>query len=278
MFELASVPGRPESSHPPRGRRRDDGARELAALTLARYLAGGPDLADVTRFLVALCWPIKAEGAVIVSRTRHDHFEVLAQYVDQVADWDCAQGSQALRSVISDISAAAIGNHEVLWTDEESPAGRPMAAWPLGVPADPVGVLVLFLARRAEPALVGRWMDGAADVLAVYLAGARSRPALDPDPHPGGRPPIPDSVHLTARQVAILRLMARNLTNRQIAARIRFSDSTVRAESLAIYRALDVRDRQQAVVVGEALGLLRSRPSAPTKVETAGRASGLRRP
>lgn len=278
MFELASVPGRPESRHPPRGRRRDDGPRELAALTLARYLAGGPDLADVTRFLVALCWPINAEGAVIVSRTRHDHFEVLAQYVDQVADWDCAEGSQALRSVISDISAAAIGNHEVLWTDEESPAGRPMAAWPLGVPADPVGVLVVFLARRAEPALVGRWMDGAADVLAVYLAGARSRPALDPDPHPAGRPPIPDSVHLTARQVAILRLMARNLTNRQIAARIRFSDSTVRAESLAIYRALDVRDRQQAVVVGEALGLLRSRPSAPTKVETAGRASGLRRP
>ena len=42
----------------------------------------------------------------------------------------------------------------------------------------------------------------------------------------------------------------------QIAGRIGFSESTVRIDSLAIYRALGVHDRHQAVATGVLLGLI----------------------
>ena len=61
---------------------------------------------------------------------------------------------------------------------------------------------------------------------------------------------------LTARQQAILMAMARGLTNRQIASRINFSESTVRMESLAIYRAYGVLSRAAAVAAARAAGHL----------------------
>lgn len=244
-----------------RRRRWDDEPPQLAALTLARYLAGRPDLDDVARFLVGLCWPIGAQGAVILAESPNDGLEVLAEYVEQVADWAPAGAPHPLRSAVFEIAGATAGERVVLWTGPESPAGRPIAAWPMGVPSGPIGALVIFLSRPMEPAVVESRIDGVVDVLAVYLAGARSPIARDVEFTPSCPRPLPDSVELTARQVEILRLMSRGLTNRQIAGRIGFSDSTVRAESLAVYRALGVRDRQQAVIVGGALGLIT--PSAP---------------
>jgi DNA-binding CsgD family transcriptional regulator len=67
---------------------------------------------------------------------------------------------------------------------------------------------------------------------------------------------------LTPRQVEILRWMSEGMTNRQIAARICFSESTVRLESMAIYRLLGVRTRGQAVEVARQAGLL-SEPMVP---------------
>lgn len=61
---------------------------------------------------------------------------------------------------------------------------------------------------------------------------------------------------LTARQQAILAAMARGLTNRQIASRINFSESTVRMESMAIYRAYGVHSRAEAVAAARAAGHL----------------------
>lgn len=54
---------------------------------------------------------------------------------------------------------------------------------------------------------------------------------------------------LTARQQLVLEGMRDGLTNRQIAARIAFSESTVRMESMAIYRHFGVHSREEAVTV-----------------------------
>lgn len=67
---------------------------------------------------------------------------------------------------------------------------------------------------------------------------------------------------LTPRQMEILRWMHAGMTNRQIAARICFSESTVRLESMAIYRRLGVRSRGQAVAAARQAGLL-SEPMVP---------------
>jgi DNA-binding CsgD family transcriptional regulator len=65
---------------------------------------------------------------------------------------------------------------------------------------------------------------------------------------------------LTPRQVEILRWMSEGMTNRQIAARICFSESTVRLESMAIYRILGVHSRGAAVAAARGSGLLSESP------------------
>lgn len=58
------------------------------------------------------------------------------------------------------------------------------------------------------------------------------------------------------RQRAILQAMAQGLTNRQIASRINFSESTVRMESIAIYRFYGVHSRAAAVAAARSCGHL----------------------
>ena len=61
---------------------------------------------------------------------------------------------------------------------------------------------------------------------------------------------------LTERQQAILIDMALGKTNFAIANRIILSESTIKQESVKIFRALGVSTRQQAVMKAKALGLL----------------------
>ena len=64
--------------------------------------------------------------------------------------------------------------------------------------------------------------------------------------------PEDDPPALTHRQHRVLELMADGMTNGQIARALAFSESTIRQETMAIYRALDVSGRVDAVkVAGE---------------------------
>jgi len=64
-----------------------------------------------------------------------------------------------------------------------------------------------------------------------------------------------DSV-LTRRQTEILRLIAGGATNKEIAAKLFISPATVKRETNAIFAALNVTDRAQAVSEGYKLSLL----------------------
>lgn len=68
---------------------------------------------------------------------------------------------------------------------------------------------------------------------------------------------------LTSRQQAILMAMADGLTNAQIARLINFSESTVRAESMAIYRHFAVHSRADAVVAARLSGELEALVYSP---------------
>lgn len=61
---------------------------------------------------------------------------------------------------------------------------------------------------------------------------------------------------LTLRQIQILELVREGLTNRQIAYRLKVSDSTVGRESVQIYKWLGARNRKEAVEIAEAKGIL----------------------
>lgn len=70
--------------------------------------------------------------------------------------------------------------------------------------------------------------------------------------HPGAA----SEVDLSARQLRILELLAKGKTNRWIAADLGFSESTIRQETLRLYRALAVNSRTDAVVVARSIGLI----------------------
>lgn len=71
--------------------------------------------------------------------------------------------------------------------------------------------------------------------------------SLDDHTIADGIPSPTTSGGLTPRQQLVLEAMRDGLTNRQIAARIAFSESTVRMESMAIYRHFGVHSREEAV-------------------------------
>jgi DNA-binding NarL/FixJ family response regulator len=90
----------------------------------------------------------------------------------------------------------------------------------------------------------------------------------------GDRPPVPDDLSaLTPRELEVLRLVGRGLSNGEIAGSFTLSEATVKTHVARIFAKLDLRDRAQAVVVAYETGLIT--PTSPAHPEGMGDTSGL---
>lgn len=100
-----------------------------------------------------------------------------------------------------------------------------------------------FIMLEGLAALIGLWM--------THPASGISKPPATP-----AHPMTDEALEFTARQLAILRLVARDRTNESIAAHLNVSVSTVKHEMQRLLRALRSDDRHGAVAHARALGLL----------------------
>ena len=89
-------------------------------------------------------------------------------------------------------------------------------------------------------------------VLAEFsrLASAGERPA--PTASPASALPVP----LTERELEVLKALARGLSNREIAGQLVITEGTVKNHVSSLIDKLGVRDRTQAILKGQELGLI----------------------
>ena len=94
-------------------------------------------------------------------------------------------------------------------------------------------------------------LSGGTYVPREIMAGAEAAPRAEPPP-PGDAARL----GLTARQLDVLALLVAGRSNKQICRELGLAEGTVKSHLAAIFRALDVSTRVQAVIAAGKLGLI----------------------
>jgi DNA-binding CsgD family transcriptional regulator len=103
-------------------------------------------------------------------------------------------------------------------------------------------------------AVLGIW-------LGVKLTGKQKEIIVKEVPVAAGQPFVPDErkredLSITPREMEILQLIAKGMSNREIADKLFVSENTVKTHSSRVFDKLGARRRTQAVQLGKEFGLL----------------------
>ncbi len=249
-------------------------------LDLINFMASSPSLDEVAQYLVLNTLESFQPRSILISSFGTDAslhpsggFGLLIETPDNVAPqslWDHTPTADAIRLSQPLHFASAEELHAAyssLPTDTN--ISVPLIVWPLVLEQTRLGLVQLHFTELPEASAFAEKMTCIAAILGLYIRLLKSRVPISPDqtdhfsvPSLNGNRDIHKSnshspIHaLTSRQTTILHLLADGLTNPQIAARIGFSDSTVRQETMAIYRFLGASGRREASRIAAMRGLL----------------------
>lgn len=253
------------------GRRASDQMDIRGAARMLDVLAYRPSFDELARELALGTLVRFTPTVVLVGRlTSHAHLEVagsfgisstLRESLQSASVWDESFISRALRSnsiiTLQGKSRAPTGSWEFAFDDDEFP----LVAAPLLAKDNKVG----FLAFNCDANFIDydfeRDLSGVQITLALYLSMHSQSIATPSAERPESATitglDLDDSAELpamTSRRQEVLRLLSLGLTNSQIARRIGFSESTVRHETIAIYKILGVKDRSNAARIARSRG------------------------
>lgn len=245
-------------------------------IRLLSYLASKPTLDDVAQFLVldifrenkpraCLISVFDSSGSVSAAGSFGLGSDIV-KALRRMSLWDRSPAVDAIR----DGEPIILNDRESLvrqypWLETHEALLSPTSVWPLTLGTQRLGSLQLQFAESVSHESVAPSFTAAAPILGLYISlrsisqEAAEVEGLRPAPRSGN---VQVDTELSPRQVRILHLLAEGLTNPQIAARIGFSDSTVRQETMAIYRFLGADGRREAVQIAGLRGLLNEQPRA----------------
>lgn len=133
--------------------------------------------------------------------------------------------------------------------------GKGLACIPLLRESMPLGCLALVIDNSAKNIPFDEDLVPLVSKVAAYLVNQTHGFRASARRESGGSPD-----DLTQRQIRIIEFMAEGLVNAEIARELLVSESTVRQETVRIYRALDVPNRTEAAKKARALGLIKRPP------------------
>lgn len=224
--------------------------QELALLEhIAELCATNATAADLCRSLVHSELVGKdAVGATVFLTTQTGDLELIGSYgrVPDLGDDKSVWANNPL--------AGSIRGHSPNYGKMQNGTGEEFFVGALKVMKgqSPIGVIAMM--RTNEASLLSKNLSDAAmttlgNTLGIWVDSLGVRPATGPiDVQADGE--------LTERQLEILRHMAAGKTNAQIASELILSESSIRQETVRIYRALGVGTRAEAARKGLNLGLI----------------------
>jgi DNA-binding CsgD family transcriptional regulator len=265
-----------------------------ALMGVVQLLTTRPSCDHIAQHLVLNLMPDHRARAAVISLFGHDgllhavgSFGVPPTLLESFATlslWDTSPMTDAVRAG----EPLIVSSREELtdrypWLDSEMTTSDSIVVWPLSLPGERVGAVQIFLSGSPSIDMLHAELNGVSAVVALYLSmlfgdmgrasHAMSAPAGDRPEGPqvginplaeraGGWTVPPAEVQptdrpdLTERQARILELLAKGMTNPQISRQVGYSESTVRQETMAIYRYFGVSGRHEAVRMAGLRGML----------------------
>ncbi len=259
-------------------------SRDLIDLLLHR-----PTMDEVSQFLTLSGLPsLQPRQTAIYAVDSSSRLRLLGAFGTEQNRGDFDRRSALDTPLVSDVLRWQLPQTNLSVPDAEGsrtvPPEGPQIVWPLATPSRLRGILqVRFDSEQIAPeaeaeltalapilALVLEWLSAPEEASSSGYArhwGSWSQTQQGEAPSTSGQPQHASAdwrrgidrgrpKSLSARQQRVLELMAQGMTNGQIARALKFSESTVRQETMAIYRYLQVPGRVEAVDAAIDRGIL----------------------
>lgn len=246
-------------------------------LELLGLLSGDPAPVTVCQFL-ALRWPCvdKIQQTAIMEVEQDASIQLTGSFgfsaqalepLQRVSLWDELPGAQAIREqrIVTLANPAEVKKSFPNLNDPALRIGGLILA-PVLSSGRAIGACTVITHTQFDaPEDSEQQLNDVCVALGLYLSSRQRATALlrtgpiapiQPSPNGQGSRTGPDlnptrntlvPNQLTERQLTVLQCLAKGLTNRQIAMRMGFSESTIRQETMAIYAFFGVRGRTDAV-------------------------------